>query len=397
MSLADLALDDARLPDGRRATITIADGRITALDAGPGAPARARLSLDGDLVLPALVDGHMHLDKTLVGLPWMGHAAEPFRMSRIETDKRILPNLPLSTEQRAINLARLCIAHGTGHMRTHVDIDLEGRLTKLHGVLAAREKLAGAATIQIVAFPQSGVMRCPGVLDLLDAAVREGADLVGGIDPLEIDRDPKGQLDGIFAIAARRGRGLDIHLHEPGEMGLFNVQEICARTRALGLQGKVAISHGFCLGGLAESKQRAAAELMGAAGVALVTHGAASAPLPPITLLREHGVTVFAGNDDIRDTWSPYGNGDMLERVSYIGWRADLRHDPMLHEIFELASSAGARALGLDAYGLAAGAHADLVALPAEGIPEAVGMHPPRRLVLHRGRVVARDGAYCGP
>jgi hypothetical protein len=73
-------------------------------------------------------------------------------------------------------------------------------------------------------------MRCPGVLDLLDAAVRNGADLVGGIDPLEIDRDPKGQLDGIFAIAARHGVGLDIHLHEPGEMGLFNVQEICART-----------------------------------------------------------------------------------------------------------------------------------------------------------------------
>src|SRR6202035_3746937 len=93
-----------------------------------------------------------------------------------------------------------------------------------------------------VAFPQSGVMRWPGVLDLLDAAVRNGADLVGGIDPLEIDRDPKGQLDGIFAIAARRGVGLDIHRHEPGEMGLFNVQEICARTKALGLAGKVTIS-----------------------------------------------------------------------------------------------------------------------------------------------------------
>ena len=88
---------------------------------------------------------------------------------------------------------------------------------------------------------------CAEVLEshLLDAAVRNGADLVGGIDPLEIDRDPKGQLDGIFSIAVQHGVGLDIHLHEPGEMGLFNVQEICARTRALGLGGKVTISHGF--------------------------------------------------------------------------------------------------------------------------------------------------------
>ena len=102
------------------------------------------------------------------------------------------------------NLIEQCVAHGTAHLRTHVDIDLESGLAKLEGVLAARERYCDRATVQIVAFPQSGVMRCPGVLDLLDAAVRNGADLVGGIDPLEIDRDPKGQLDGIFAIAARR-------------------------------------------------------------------------------------------------------------------------------------------------------------------------------------------------
>ncbi len=181
----------------------------------------------------------MHLDKTLMGLPWMPHKAGPTRMSRIETDKTILPHLPVSTEERAGNLIEACVARGTAHLRTHVDIDLESRLLKLDGVLAAREQHRGRVSVQIVAFPQSGVMRCPGVLDLLDAAVREGADLVGGIDPLEIDRDPKGQLDGIFAIAARHGVGLDIHLHEPGEMGLFNIQEICVpHPRAgLGRQG----------------------------------------------------------------------------------------------------------------------------------------------------------------
>ena len=240
MMRVDAFLTNCRLADGRLVDIGIAGGKIAAVGEGAASLSNTAPALDmrGDLVLPGLVDGHMHLDKTLTGLPWMGHAAGPTRMSRIETDKTILPHLPLSTEERAGNLIRECVARGTTHLRTHVDVDLESGLAKLDGVLAARERYRERVTMQIVAFPQSGVMRCPGVLDLLDAAVRNGADLVGGIDPLEIDRDPKGQLDGIFGVAARHGVGLDIHLHEPGEMGLFNVQEICARTKALGLAGK---------------------------------------------------------------------------------------------------------------------------------------------------------------
>jgi cytosine/adenosine deaminase-related metal-dependent hydrolase len=390
MTAIDGVLTNALLPDGRRADIALAGERIAAIGEAPGdAP---RLDLDGALVLPGLVDGHLHLDKTLLGLPWMGHAAGPTRMSRIETDKKILPGLPLSTEQRASNLIRQCAAHGSAHLRSHVDIDLESGLSKLEGVLAARARCAGYATVQIVAFPQSGVMRRPGTLELLDQAVREGAELVGGIDPLEIDRDPKGQLDGIFAIAERHGVGLDIHLHEPGEMGLFNVQEICARTKALGLAGKVTISHGFCLGDVAESKAKAAAQLMAEAGVMLVTHGAAGWNLPPIVLLRAAGVVVFAGNDDIRDTWSPYGTGDVLARASLIGWRADFRRDDQVAIAFDLVSDAAAGALGIRDYGLKPGASADFFTVAAAGVPEAVAAHPPRKLVFHKGRIVARDG-----
>ncbi len=256
-----------------------------------------------------------------------------------------------------------------------------------------RARYRDRVTVQIVAFPQSGVMRCPGVLDLLDAAVRNGADLVGGIDPLEIDRDPKGQLDGIFAIAARHGVGLDIHLHEPGEMGLFNVREICARTKALGLGGKVTISHGFCLGGITERKAAEAAETMAEAGVALVTHGAGGLTMPPIEMLRAAGVLVFAGNDDIRDTWSPYGTGDLLERAAMIGWKGDFRRDDQVEIAFDLISAAGARALGVADYGIVLGGNATLFTIPASGVPEAVAAHPPRKLVLFEGRIVARDGA----
>src|SRR5437879_2041659 len=396
MMRVDAFLTNCRLADGRLVDIGIAGGKIAAVGEGAASLSNTAPALDmrSDLVLPGLVDGHMHLDKTLLGLPWMGHAAGPTRMSRIETDKTILPHLPLSTEERAGNLICECVTRGTSHLRTHVDIDLEARLGKLEGVLAARERARDRATVQIVAFPQSGVMRCPGVLDLLDQAVRNGADLVGGIDPLEIDRDPKGQLDGIFGVAARHGVGLDIHLHEPGEMGFFNIQEICARTKALGLVGKVTISHGFCLGGITERKAAEAAEMMAEAGVALVTHGAGGLPMPPIEMLRAAGVLVFAGNDDIRDTWSPYGTGDLLERAALIGWKGDFRRDDQVEVAFDLVTAAGARGLSIGDYGITVGGAANLFAIAASCVAEAVAAHPSSQLVLFDGTSAARDGAF---
>lgn len=396
MTSIDAFLRNCRLADGRLVDIGVTGGRIAAIgeDLAPAlSDSASTLDISGDLVLPGLVDGHMHLDKTLTGLPWMGHTAGPTRMSRIETDKKILPYLPLSTEERAGNLLRECVARGTTYLRTHVDIDLENGLAKLEGVLAAGERYRDRVTMQIVAFPQSGVMRCPGVLDLLDAAMRSGANLVGGIDPLEIDRDPKGRLDGIFAIAERYGVDLDIHLHEPGEMGLFNVQEICARTRALGLGGKVTISHGFCLGGITERKAAEAAALMAEAGVALVTHGAGGLIMPPIEMLRIAGVLVFAGNDDIRDTWSPYGTADLLERATIIGRKGDFRRDEQVEVTFDLVSVAGAKALGIADYGVTVGSPATLFTLEASCVAEAVAAHPARKLVLFDGKVVARNGA----
>ena len=398
--LYDTLLVNLRLADGGAPgrALALKDGRIAAIlppDA-PAPPAGQILDLDGDLLLPALVDGHMHLDKTLFGLPWTPHAAEPFRMSRIATDQALLPSLPLDTAARAGALIRRCVANGTAHIRTHADITPAFGLSALEGVLAARETHKAAATVQVVAFPQAGVMRAGGkpMLDLLDAAIAAGAELVGGIDPCEVDRDPRGQLDGIFAIAEKRGVGVDIHLHEPGELGLFSLQEICARVAAHGMAGRATISHGFCLGAISESKQKATAEMMAKAGVALVTHGAGNATMPPLMLLRRAGVRVFCGNDDVRDTWSPYGNADMLERASVIGWREDLRHDPLLLELFAMVSSEGAAALGVAAHGIAPGNPAHFFTLNAENIPDAIGAHPPRRRVFYAGRLVAENSEW---
>lgn len=395
MTSVDAVLANALLGDGRNVDIALAGGTIAAIgESGTSSYPQGTpiLDLSGDLVLPALCDGHLHLDKTLLGLPWMPHAAGPTRMSRIENDYVQIPSLPLSTEERASNLIKRCASHGSGYLRSHVDVDTVGHLSKLEGVLAARERCSEYAQVQLVAFPQSGVMRRPGTLELIDAAIEMGADLVGGIDPGEIDRDPKGQLDGIFEIAERRGVGIDIHLHEPGELGLFNVQEICARTMASGLNGRVTVSHGFCLGDVSESKGRAAAEMMARAGVMLATHGAAGWTLPPIMILREAGVTVFAGNDDVRDTWSPYGTGDVLERAALIGWKADFRRDDQLMIAFDMVTDAAAKAFGIPDYGIHVSAEANLFTVAAGSVPEAVAGYPRRKLVLRKGKIISREG-----
>lgn len=346
----------------------------------------------GRLVLPGLVDGHMHLDKTHWGLPWRPHAAGPRIIDRIETERRLRAELQLSPAVQAARLARHAIANGTTHIRSHVDVDTEVGLAGLDGLVATRKALATAVTMQIVAFPQSGVMIRPGTLELLEEAVRQGADLVGGLDPAGIDGDPAGQLDGIFAIAARLGVGIDVHLHDPGELGAFQVELIAERTKALGLQGKVAISHAFCLGMVDGDRFAGLVERLVDNRIAIMTHAPGDRAFPPIRPLRAAGVTLFSGSDGIRDAWTPFGNGDMLERAMLLCYRSAFRRDEDIQLALDMVTAGGAAVIGARGYGLDVGCQADFVVVDGEVPAEAVIDRPRRALVVKGGLVVAREG-----
>ncbi len=371
-------------------------GRITALLPAP-VPAAAGpqdVDLAGALVLPPLVDGHIHLDKTLLGLPWVPNQARGNHVAdRIEAERRVRAARTVSEFETGSNLVRQVIASGTLHMRSHVDIDNQLGLRNLHEVLKIREHFRSVVTIEIVAFPQSGILKSPGTAGLLDEAVAQGADLVGGLDPIGIDGDLAGHLAPVFAIAEKRGAGVDIHLHDGGEGGLAQILDIARRTEAAGLQGKVAVSHAFALGSVPTDNAARAADILAKAGVAIMSHGPGGAAIPPLKLLKEHGVEVFGGSDNIRDSWSPFGNGDMLERAMMIGYRANFRHDEELSFAFEMVTSAPARVLGLADYGLRTGGPADFVVVAADTLAEAIAARPRRKLVVKAGRVVARDGA----
>jgi len=392
--MAELLLRGGRVWGGGAADLAIRQGRIAAIS--PGLPATAGaevIDAAGCLVLPGLVDGHAHLDKTLWGTPWHPHRAGPTLLDRIENERQVLRELALLPELQSARLLRRLVACGTTHVRSHVDVDSEIGLAHLHGVLATRERHRDWIDIAIVAFPQGGVAIRPGTLALLEQAVREGAEAIGGLDPIGIDGDPEAQLDGIFALAARHGCGLDIHLHDRGDIGARTIEMIAARTASLGLAGRVAISHAFCLGMLEPARLDAIVRLLVDHDIAVMTHApAGDTPFPPVRLLHERGVRLFTGSDGVRDTWSPLNNGDMLERAWLVAYRSGFRDDAGIELALQLATFGGAAACGHADYGLHVGAPADLVLVEAETAAEAVVLHPPRRCVLKRGRVVARDG-----
>ena len=395
MSTGATLLADIRLADGRNADLRMSEGVIDAI--GPSLDAAGAEVIDGGglLALPGMIDGHVHLDKTLTGLPWMPYPAGPGRASRIATERGLRAQLPPPAE-RASNLVRQAVAAGTTAFRSHADIGPDIGLRHVEALLEVKAAFAHAADFQIVAFPQYGVLAAPGTFELMDEALAMGADVVGGIDPIVQDGDLDGQLDLLFRLAEKHGVALDPHIHDPGEPGLQEIAALAERARATGLEGRVTVSHGFCLGACPDDVFERLAGAMADAGMSLVTHGGGASPLPPVKKLRERGVEVFIGNDDVRDTWAPYGNGDLLIRAMLLSWRSGFRADGDLAIAFDCASAAARRVFGNDDRGIAVGAPADLFTVHAETLGEAVAQHPPRGLVFKDGRLVARDGVYLG-
>ncbi len=382
--------------DGNPLFMHVRDGRILALGAEPPVAGAALVTdLRGHLVLPGFVDGHIHLDKSFVGDRWRPHRPAASLRERLAIEKEELAAAS-PIEGRADALIAQAAAFGTVAMRCHVDVDATTELANLRAVMAAREKWRGIVDIELVAFPQAGVMSCPGTPQWLEAAVREGAAVVGGIDPSTLDGDAEGQLDCVFGIADRLGAKIDIHLHEPGEQGVEQIARIAARTRALGLAGRVAISHAYALGDVGPRALDEAARKLADAGVAIMTNAPGDRAFPPVLALLEAGVRVFTGNDNIQDCWWPYGNGDMLQRAMLIGYRSGLYTDGELLTALRMASHAGAQVLGLDGYGLAPGNEATFVALPAPNGAAAVAAVPARRFLFRKGEPVGEAAVAFG-
>lgn len=386
--MSELAITDIRPMGGPSTHMLLRGGRIAAIG---GALPEGVAIVDGGgrLAIPGLVEAHTHLDKSLYGMGWYRNQVGPTLADKIDNERENRHALGIDPRRQSARQVALSLGHGSTHIRSHVDVDIVCGVEGIEGVMATREAMADRVDIQIVAFPQSGLLVRPGTLGLMEQAMRLGADAVGGLDPCSMDRDPKGHLDAVFGLAERFGRKVDIHLHEPGEMGAFSMELIVERTLALGMAGLVAISHAFCLGMPDPARVSGLVDSLARAGVAIMTTGSPSRPVPDLLALRRAGVVVASGSDGIRDTWGPYGNGDMLERAMLLGLRNNLRRDDEVEQALDACTHGGAALMGLDGYGLAVGDLADLVLLDGVCLTEAVVSRPGGRIVFKRGRLVA--------
>jgi cytosine/adenosine deaminase-related metal-dependent hydrolase len=391
----ELLIKDVRPLGGARGDALVRDGHIAAI--GPNltttSPDATVIEAAGRLLFPGFVDAHAHMDKTLLGLGWYRNEVGPTLIEKIENERRLRREWAIDAYQQSTRQARLALAAGTTHIRTFVDIDTEVGLHGLAGVMRTRDDFKEALTIQVVAFPQSGMLVRPGTVELLEAALANGASVIGGLDPAAIDRDPARHLDVIFGLAEKYDADVDIHLHEPGELGAFSLELIAERTKALGWQGRVVVSHALCLGGVDDARLDRLIALLLENDIAIMSHGPSGLrPVPSVMRLRAAGVRMCTGNDGIRDAWGPLNMPDRLLRVFLVAYRNNLRRDDEIEQVLDIATYGGARVLGAAAYGLAPGCRADLVIVDGETHVAAVIERPARWLVLNGGRIVARDG-----
>lgn len=390
--MSELILRNIRPRGEAKTDLRIRDGRIVEYGRQPQNDAIKTIDGNGGILWPGLIDAHTHLDKNLLGLPWHENNRAAVLQGRIDYERENRVALGMDPHLQSMRHALELVRTGATHIRSHVDIDSTHGLSIVEGVMQTREALHGVIDIQLVAFPQSGVMCRPGTLDLLDKALELGCEVLGGLDPCGIDRDPKGQLDAIFALALKHGKPIDIHLHELGELGAFTMELIFERVRANGMQGKLDISHAFALGAPNDARVAALIEQISELDIGILTTGAPSSVVPSMKQVQAAGIRLGAGCDGVRDTWAPWNLPDMLNRARIIGQKNGLRSDIDLRAVLEVVSDGGAEILRAEGYGLDVGCSADFLLLDAETPAHAVAQPAVIPLVVKGGRITARDG-----
>ncbi|CAN7724306.1 amidohydrolase family protein [Ensifer adhaerens] len=399
--LADVRLEEGFEYDGdivigtRTAlyTVEIKDGKIAALHpANATLPSGvARYQAYGQLMLPAMRDMHIHLDKTFYGGPWQAPRPRQGKtiMDMIALEEKLIPQLLPTSQQRAEGLIALLQSKGSTVARSHCNIDPVSGLKSLEHLQRALENHRDDFVCEIVAFPQHGLLHSK-VDGLMREAMQMGVHYVGGLDPTNVDGAMEKSLDSMFQIALDTGKGVDIHLHETSPAGMAAINYMIETTeKNPALRGKVTISHAFALTTLApealeETASRLAENQMTIAST--VPLGALMMPLPQLS---KAGVFVMTGTDSVIDHWSPFGSGDMLEKAYF--YAQLYRGSDEFHLSRAMAIATGG-VLPLDDEGKRAwpnaGDDAAFTLVGASCSAEAVARVPARTATFHQGRLV---------
>jgi len=406
--MLDLLIQNATLPDGRvDMSIAVRAGKIVEVSAGLDAPARETLDAGGYLLSPHFVDPHFHMDATLsYGLPRVNESGTLLEGIALWGELK-----PLLTQdaliERALNYCDWAVAKGLLAIRTHVDV-CDPRLLAVEALLVVKRRVAPYLDLQLVAFPQDGVLRGPlgpdQHMDNLMRALDMGVDVVGGIPHFE-----RTMADGALSIkllcelAAELGKPVDMHCDESDDPLSRHVETLAFETQRLGLHGRVTGSHLTSMHSMDNYYVSKLLPLMAEAQLQVVAN-----PLINITLQGRHdtypkrrgmtrvpellaaGINVAFGHDCVMDPWYSLGSGDMLE-VAHMGLHvAQMTSQAAMRQCFDAVTTNAAKVMHLPGYGLAVGCDASFVLLQARDPVEAIRLRANRLKVWKKGALLAQ-------
>ncbi|KON89726.1 deaminase [Sporosarcina globispora] len=371
--------------------LKIADGKIAEKQNSRYEISKNELTVDGRglLVLPSFKEMHNHLDKTYLSLDWKACRPVKNLEERLRYEAMELEELEPSSKQRASKMIELLLSKGSTHIRTHVNIDPYIGLKNLEGVKAALEDYSDKLSYEIVAFPQHGLLR-ENVIPLMKEAMRSGANLVGGLDPAGIDRNIEKSLYEVMNLSTEFNADIDIHLHDGGHVGLYTIDKFAEMVEDAKWHNRAAVSHAFCLGEIPIPQAEEMADKLSELGMSIMSTIPITKSLPPIELLDRKGVNVYLGCDGFYDSWGPFGNGDLLEKVTRYGELYRKSDEISLAQSLKWATG-GPVPLNKDGEVTwpLEGEEANMVLVSASCSAEAVARTPKREAVIFRGKVVA--------
>jgi cytosine deaminase len=401
----NLLVRNARLRDHNHLVdILIEDGRIKAVGPDLGAAAPQTIDAAGDLVVPGFVNLHLHADKSLLGEVMRPNVSGTLPEAIEITNEFKRKYDPQEVAQRAGRVIETGVKNGTTFFRLFADVGTIGGLRAAQGLLLAREKYKGYCDIQVVAFPQEGIARDPGAAELLDEAVKEGCDVVGGLPWYEYtDEEARQHIDICFDLAKRHDRDIHMLVDDTDDANSRSLEYLALKTMRERFHGRVAASHCGAMAGYNDVYAAKVIDMVASANITISVNAhinlVCSARLDReprrrgiarVKELLARGVNVVSSQDDVDDPYYPFGKPDQLEVALMMAHTAQLTLPHELEQVLDMVTVNAARAARLSGYGIAPGNKADLVVLGAPSVREILRLQPPRRHVVKNGLEIAR-------
>ena len=398
------ALQDARLGDGSAADVLVDGDRVVRVEEGAARGVGEVVDGAGKLVLPAFIDGHIHLDKVLIRDELREHDGT-LRGAIDSIHERKRRYTVEDVRRRARQVIEDSVRLGTTRLRSHVDVDTIGGLVPLEGVMAAAADCADISEVRTIAFPQEGLLRDPGAYDLMEAALEAGADVVGGMPHWEPDVEAQREHVRLcFELAERFDRDLDMHVDETDDGGVRTLEMVADEALRRGFIGRVCAGHVCSLSAAGQDYADRVIDKCARAGISVAANPVTNLVLQGrgdrglvrrgttrIAELRAAGVNVLFGQDCVKDGFYPFGRGSMLEVALISAHAAHLTTTADLAFALQAVTEAPATAMRVTDYGVQPGARADLQLFAAPAWEEALRLQAPPEKVWFGGRLVAEN------